>query len=418
MKNRSRWLSPYVVMSAVLLMYGLKVVLKLWIGRDIHSPTITGDGFHNVADIFEALAVLVVVVISRMPPNERYPYGRKSFENIVRSVIGGGLFITALHFAATSVMGIASYLPEVERSLRETSPFGLPRPKPLIMGGDILWVVVLITLGSALLSFTFSWYEIRAGKVNGHASMVADGQETLNDGIIESSIFIGICAEYALGWVWIEYPLGLGVAFLVARTGRELFTEGLAGLLQRSLGPEVENPMREVCLSIHGVGAVRHMKTFRVGSTAICNIEMLTDAPATAHDDIKAAVRQHLAKRLAELGNEDAEFYLSFSNLPAAESRVAYAALTDGYSIVVARSVETATHFVLCDLVNGEVVCWTLEPRPTPTEPDLVTWLVAKRVRRLYVFGDSAISMIGAIPVSSAPSFSLWTLGLPKPTSF
>ncbi len=415
MRTRSRWLSPYVVMGVVLAMYGVKVALKLAIGREINSPTITGDGFHNVADLFEALIVLAVVAIARMPPDERYPFGRKNVESIARAAIGAGLLFTALHFAATSVMGLLGHAPGLEASVRAAVPFSLPDPPPLRMGGDVVWWVLAVTAGSALVSFIVSAYEIRAGKSGGHPSMVADGQETRGDGMIEAAIFVGICAEYAFHAAWIEYPLGLGVAYLVARTGRELFSDGLAGLLQRSLGADVEKAIREECLATHGVREVEQVKTFRVGSAAVCILKILTDAPAGSHDDVKKALKKRLAARLAALEIEDAEFHLRFSRLPVVDERVAYAAMTDGTAIAVAPEVSLATHFIIADLKNGVVVRWTLEAPPAACEGRLAEWLVAKRVARICVFGDRQASMLGPIPIHGVPSYDLRTLGLDEP---
>ncbi len=417
MKTRSRWLSPYVVMGAVLAMYGIKVALKLAIGREINSPTITGDGFHNVADLFEALIVLAVVAVSRLPPDERYPFGRKNVESIARACIGAGLLFTALHFAATSVMGLLGYAPGLEAAVREAFPFALPDPLPLRMGEDVVWWVLGVVFGSALLSFVVSAYEIRAGKAGGHPSMVADGQETRSDGMIETAILVGICAEYAFSAAWIEYPLGLGVAYLVARTGRELFSDGLAGLLQRSLGSEVEKAIREECLSTHGVREVEQVKTFRVGSAAVCILKILTDAPAGSHDDIKKALKKRLSARLAEREIDDAEFHLRFSRLPVPAERVAYAAVTDGRAIAVAPEIDGATHFIVCDMKRGEVARWTLEALPDACEGRLLDWLVAKRVGTLYLFGDRPATMLGPVRVAGVPSHCLRTLGLLEPPS-
>lgn len=283
------------------------------------------------------------------------------------------------------------------------------------MGPDVFGWVVAVTFGSAVLSFIVSWYEIRAGRLNGHPSMVADGQETRSDGMIEATIFVGICLEYGFRAAWLEYPFGLGVAFLVARTGRELLSEGLAGLLQRSLGADVERAIREECLSTHGVREVEQVKTFRVGSAAVCILKILTDAPAGSHDDVKKALKARLAVRLAEQEIDDAEFHLRFSRLPIVDERVAYAAVTDGEAIAVVPDAGQATHFIICDLKRGEVVRWTLEPPPPACEERVVDWLVAKRVAKLYVFGDRPATTLGPIQVSGVPSYSLRTLGLLEP---
>jgi hypothetical protein len=250
--------------------------------------------------------------------------------------------------------------------------------------------------------------------------MVADGKETLGDGLIESVIFVGVVAEYGLDAVWVEYPLGLGVAFLVARTGKELLGDGLAGLLQRSLGQEVEDAIRVVCLTNHGVREVEQVKTFRVGNDAVCILKILTDAPAGAHDDVKKALKRRLSARLAELDIKEVEFHLRFSRLPVSDVRVAYAAVTDGAEgddavIAVVPEIGHATHFIICDLVNGEAARWTLEAPPDACKDALLEWLLGKRVIRILVFGDRQATTFGPIPVHGVPSYNLRTLGLEEP---
>jgi cation diffusion facilitator family transporter len=414
MSLRARLLSPYVAMGVVIAMYAVKVALKLRIGSDIHSPTITADGFHNVADLVEALAVVVVVAVSRMPPDDRYPFGRKNLESLVRAAIGLGLCATALHFAATSLLGTARAL-GWESSLRAASPIALPWPETLQMGPDVLWAVMAVTGGSALLSFAVSAYEIRAGRLGGHGSMVADGEETFGDGLIESAIFAGVCAQYAFGAAWVEYPLGLGVAFIVARTGRELLSEGMSVLLQRSLGADVEKAIRETCLATHGTRGVEQAKTFRVGDGGVVILKILTDAPAAAHDDVKKALKARLAARLAELGIEGVEYHLRFSRLPVEDVRVAYAAVTDGETYAVASSIDAATGFIVCDLKRGEAVRWWFETLPPACEGRLEDWLAAKRITTLFVFGDRPAGRLGPALVRGVPSYGLGTLGLVGP---
>lgn len=413
MTKGSRWSSPYVVMAAVLAMYGIKVAAKLAVGTHIHSPMITGDGFHNLADIFVALLVVATVWISKLPPDGRYPFGRKNVESLARLAIGAGLIPTALHFGAASLMGLLSYAPDLDRSVRAFVPFGLPRHEALLMGPDAdLWWILGVTGGSVLLSFVMGRYEIGAGKANGHASMVADGKETRSDGLIELVIFLGVCAEHLFHAAWLEYPLGIGVAVLVGRTGIELWLEGWHALLQHSLGPEVERAIREACLAMPGIDGVEQVTTFPIGSRAVCILKILTETPAVAHDDLKKALKQHLSARLAGLGHEDAEFHLRFSLPPSRDGRVAYAVLTDGQAIAVAPDLERATHFLVCTVLRGKITRWTLEQPPAACRDDFVSWLEAKRVQTLYLFGDRQAEALGKLTLSGVPSYDLRTLGL------
>ena len=413
MPKGSRWSSPYVVMAAVLVMYGVKVAAKLAVGTHVHSPMITGDGFHNLADIFVALLVVATVWISKLPPDERYPFGRKNVESIARLAIGAMLIPTAMHFGAASLMGLLSYAPDLERIVRHVVPFGLPRHEPLLMGPDVsVWWILGVTGGSVLLSLVVGRFEIEAGKANGHASMVADGKETRSDGLIELVIFLGVCAEHLFGAAWIEYPLGIGVAVLVARTGKELWLEGWHALLQHSLGQEVENAVKRTCLATPGIVGVEQVTTFPIGSRAVCILKILTETPAVAHDDLKKTLKKRLAGTLAALGHEDAEFHLRFSLPPSRDARVAYAAMTDGTSVAVAPDLEHATHFLICTVLRGKVTRWTLEEPPEACRDELVSWLEAKRVRTLYFYGDRQTDRRGKLDFAGVPSYDLRTLGL------
>jgi cation diffusion facilitator family transporter len=417
MPKASRLNSPYVVMAVVLAMYSAKAVAKLAVGSHINSPMITGDGFHNLADIFVALLVVAAVWISKLPPDERYPFGRKNVESIARLAIGGMLIPTALHFGLTSIMGLVSYAPGLERTVRHLSPIELPTHEPLLMGTDVngpygLWWILGITGVSALLSFLIGRYEIVAGKANGHASMVADGKETRSDGLIEIVIFVGVIAEYLFHAAWLEYPLGIGVAALVGRTGWELWLEGWHALLQHSLGREVEDAIRRTCTTLRGVDSVEQVTTFRVGSRAVVILKLLTRSPAVAHDDLKKALKLHLTAMLAKQDIEDAEFHLRFSPPPTLETRIAYAVMTDGKTIIVAPDLQHATHFIISTSLGDETVRWTLEQPPSACQDDLVSWLEAKRVVTLRFFGDRQAERHGSIIYTGVPAYDLRTLGL------
>ena len=98
--------SPFTVMVLVLVMYIVKVAVKLSVGGYVNSPMITGDGWHNVADIFEALVVIGALVISRLPKSEDYQFGRMGIESLFSVLVGGWLCIMALNIGAHSVFGL------------------------------------------------------------------------------------------------------------------------------------------------------------------------------------------------------------------------------------------------------------------------------------------------------------------------
>lgn len=414
MKHVSRWNTPQGVMLLVFTMYLCKVVAKLSTGSEINSPMITGDGWHNLADLLEVVLIAVAIRMSRKPPDGDYPFGRKNVESVARAVIGLGLLLAAVRFVGASAAGLLSYAPELDASARNALPF-LPRHEPLVLSGAAAPWVLSLTAVSAALSFAISRHEIRVGRAHGHPSMVADGEETRSDGMIESAILVGVVSEYVFHAPALEYVFGLGVAFLISRTGLELLLGGWGGLLQKSLGGEVEGALEKECLAMPGILGVKEMKTFAVGSRAVCLIDLLSDAPSVAHADLKEALKKRLSVRLAELEHDSAEFHLRFSQTFAEPHRTAYAVVSDGTSHAVAPHSGAATHILVCDMERGRAVRWSLEPLPPGGPEGLLAWLEGKRVTTLFVFGSGRTETRGRIVIDHVPSFRLSALGLTEP---
>lgn len=406
--------NPFGVMSLVVLMYLVKAVLKITVGHQINSPMIEGDGYHNLADILEALAVIVVIWVAKRPASSDYPFGKKNVEFFTSLAIGGALLVMAVQFALKSVVGLLALAPSFDQAVRAVLP--LPVHEPLVMSTSTLPWVLALTIGSVILSLVVSRYQIAMGKRGGHASMIADGQETASDGRIEIITLIGVVGEYALNAPWLEYPLGLVVAFAIAHTGYGLFQDGLRVLLQHSIGQEHEEEITKRCLAVAGVNKVESLKTFQIGSTAVCILTVTTEHRTGTISHLKYGIEYHIKQYLLDSGFSDCELNVKFEKPEPARHRIAYAVVekesesaTAALSFVVAPSIAAATHIVVCDLENGMVVRTKQEEKPT----DLPAFLDKKRVVRLYLFTADPAQLPGSnVAVLSSTSYQAELLGL------
>lgn len=405
--------NPFGVMSLVILMYVVKATLKITVGHQINSPMIEGDGYHNLADILEALAVIVVIWVAKRPASSDYPFGKKNVEFFTSLAIGGALLVMAVQFALKSVVGLLSLAPSIDQTVRAVLP--LPVHEPLLMSTSTLPWVLALTIGSVILSLVVSRYQIAMGKRGGHASMIADGKETASDGRIEIITVIGVVGEYLFNAPWLEYPLGLVVAFAIAHTGYELFQGGLRVLLQHSIGQEHEEEITKRCLAVAGVNKVESLKTFQIGSTAVCILTITTEHRTGTISHLKYGIEYHIKQYLLENGFSDCELNVKFEKPEPARHRIAYAvvenACSDGAAIsfAVAPSVAAATHIVVCDLENGMVVRTKQEEKPA----DLASFLDKKRVLRLYLFTPEPPQLPGSsVKVLSSTSYQAALLGL------
>lgn len=404
---RSLALSPYTAMGLVIVMYIAKVIAKMAIGSSINSPTITGDGYHNSSDIAEAFLVIAILVFARRQADDKYPFGRKNAESIFQLAVGVLLGSMALQIGFRSLRGLVEYLPPVKHALERF--ITLPAHEPLRMGPEYFWWVTGVMAVSAVLSVLASWYQIYVGRHSGHASLVADGQETRGDGVIELVVLVGVLGEYLLGAPWLEYPLGLFVAGLLVRTGWENLSDGWRKLLQRSIGAEHEAAIRDTALETHGVLAVAELKTFQAGDMAVLIMKVTTRCGAQAALDIKSALAARIGPYMAESGFDEWDHYIRFDKPEPARRRIAYAVTLGPDADILAgrapaaRGLADATHFMVCDVEDGRIVrVKTVAASGDPAQK--VRLLQDKRVSELRAFAveDAALQTLSAAGIAYA----------------
>jgi len=383
----SKWsflFSPYFVMTLVMVMYVVKVIAKVSVGSWINSPVLTGDGLHNLSDIFEAVLVMLSVYISRLPKSENYPFGRKNVESLLVLAIGLSMFGLTLQILNKSSIGILQFFPEVDTWVR--SYLDLPTYEPLLMGSGYFWWVFGVTGVSVTLSFFVGTYQIRIGKNQEHPSLIADGKETYSDGRIEATTLVGILSEYYFQAPWIEYVLGLGVAAIVANTGREMFLHGWRALLQRSIGKDKEEEIKKIASRIEGVNNVDKLMTFSVGSTAVCIITVISRVRANMIKHVRRTAEVRLSRYLKEAGFAGHEIYVRLQMPNPNFYRVAEAITKKDEGLSIAGSLSTATHLRIYDIEREKPVRATDEPTAGLSLNEVVALLKRKRVTTFSIF--------------------------------
>ncbi len=386
MKNRTWYLSPYTVTGFVIIMYLIKVSVKLAVGHYANSPVIAGDGYHNVADIFEALGLVLMLVLSRRPPNNKFRFGLKRIESIGAVFISLGLLYMAFQTAVNASDGVARWgayflVGKLEGFMSD----------PLKMGPQYFWWVTGIMAGSAVLSFLVCHYEISVGKRTGHDGLVADGVETKSDGMIETTALVGILCEYFFKAAWIEYPLALVIAYLMTSTSISILTKAFSTLLQRSLDEKIVAKIMETCLETPGVFAheKNDIKTYSVGSEAFVYLDLGTRCRSRANNDIAHGLVHRVKKCLLKHEFDSVQCYITLFRIELEDYRRAYAVRKHEKSFVIADSIESATNIVICDMKGEDAPRWTVEDK-TEKIPDCIAFLLRKKVREFYTFYESA----------------------------
>lgn len=403
--------SSYFVVATLIAMYAVKVAVKIAVGGYVHSPAITGDGYHNVSDIIEAFALLFVIVIADVE-RPGYPFGLKKAESLFALGTGIGLSLMAFKVAGGALAGLIAPWPAADGAVRAVLP--LPAFEPLRFERSCLPLVLGVTVGSAILSWFVGRWQIRHGRASGHEAMVADGEETLSDGRLEISIAVGIGAEYLFNAPWIEYPLALVVAGLVMKTAWEIGSRGVRSLLLKSIGADVEAELVAMMRRLPGILDVQKMRTFFSGPTAVVIVKVISRGQLNAQRDLKKGIESVTVPVFRAHGIGDSKFYIRFAMPPEDYHRIAVAVCGVGPTARIARTFAEADWLYVADVDDGMPV--RIRAYPVPAEDAVVTFLTGKRVRHLRCLepdpADRRLAEDSHATLRPAPHASLRSLGL------
>lgn len=80
--------------------------------------------------------------------------------------------------------------------------------------------IVIAALSLAIMP-TLSWAQRRTGRALGSSTVVADSKQTLLCTYLSAVLLVGLLLNATLGWWWADPVVGLVVAWLAVREGRE-----------------------------------------------------------------------------------------------------------------------------------------------------------------------------------------------------
>jgi len=252
----------YVCMAVVLLVYAVKVVVKLLVGHSMGSAAMVADGFHNVADIVEALLVVLVVYVGARPENEKLPLGRTSIDSILSLLIGLVLGFLGLSFLAGSMGSL--FLSFGWDGAWSDFLAGLMPGELAERQSQVTWVGLLVAGGSAAISLAVSRYQIRTGRSTRRDALVADGKETLSDSLVEASILAGLVGSW-LGFPVADRLAGILVSFFILRTSWGILSEAFLVLLNAAISKEEGRKLKERVGAVKGVRQLKRVIGYRIG---------------------------------------------------------------------------------------------------------------------------------------------------------
>ena len=263
-----RALLVVLVLNAVVA--GVKVVVGLHTG----TLTVLGAALESGLDMLNNVIGVALVGVASRAPDEDHPYGHDKFETLGALAIVGFLSISCFELLREGITALATH-----------------RAPGTIDAGD-----VGIIAGTLLLNAFVVWYERARGRALGSAFLLADASHTTGD-IFVTLLALAALVFTRLGLAWLDAPLAIAVALLIAWSGVGILRQSIPVLVdQRAIEASA---LRTVVMSVAGIQDVRKTRSRATASgqlfaevTIVVGGRTSVDDAHTLADAVEAAIER------------------------------------------------------------------------------------------------------------------------------
>lgn len=254
------------------------LALKLGAWRLTGSVALLADAAESVVNVAAALAALVAVRYSAIPPDANHPYGHTKAEYF-SAVLEGALIVLAaiviLHEAWDAVL----------------SPRAPTQPAP-----GLLVSAVATAINGAWAAVLF-----RRGRAAKSPALLADARHLVSDVITSAGVLVGVTLVALTGILWLDPLLAALTALNILWSGWHLVRESVGGLMDEAVEPDLLARIRNA-VSVNAEGAIEahDLRTRHAGRLTFIEFHLVvpgTMRVAEAHeicDRIEAALKAEL----------------------------------------------------------------------------------------------------------------------------
>ena len=203
----------------------IMVIFKLIVSIITNSVSIRADAFNNLSDVGSNLASLFGFKLSNKHPDSNHPYGYGKMEYISGMVVA---FLILL-------VGFEAAMDAIEKIFH-----------PLLMTySNVALIVLLVSIMIKLIM----WYmNNKAGKAIESETLLAAGQDSLNDSITTFATLICLLF-YKFTNINIDAYVGFIVSILVLKSGAEIFKNVMDTILGKPPEKQLIKDIEKLVLS-------------------------------------------------------------------------------------------------------------------------------------------------------------------------
>ncbi|AXU49229.1 cation diffusion facilitator family transporter [Clostridioides difficile] len=255
-------------------------LLKIIIGNQIKSYSMTADGFHSLSDGASNIVGLIGIFFASKPKDKNHPYGHKKFEIITSLFISGMLFVIAIKIILSAVLRIAN---------------------PVVPAITIESLIALII--TLFINIFVCMYEYRVGtKLNSYV-LISDSLHTRSDIFVSLGVLVTLVGV-KLGFpVIIESIVPIIISAFIIYSAYVIFRPSIGILVDRVAVDE--DYIKEIVFEFNEVRDVHNIRSRGSKSSIYIDMHVMVDpfiSVEQSHD-----LTHKIEKQIQEEINENAQ---------------------------------------------------------------------------------------------------------------
>ncbi|EML6501949.1 TPA: cation transporter [Clostridioides difficile] len=255
-------------------------LLKIIIGNQIKSYSMTADGFHSLSDGASNIVGLIGIFFASKPKDKNHPYGHKKFEIITSLFISGMLFVIAIKIILSAVSRIAN---------------------PVVPAITIESLIALII--TLFINIFVCMYEYRVGtKLNSYV-LISDSLHTRSDIFVSLGVLVTLVGV-KLGFpVIIESIVPIIISAFIIYSAYGIFRPSIGILVDRVAVDE--DYIKEIVFEFNEVRDVHNIRSRGSKSSIYIDMHVMVDpfiSVEQSHD-----LTHKIEKQIQEEINENAQ---------------------------------------------------------------------------------------------------------------
>ncbi|WOW17275.1 cation diffusion facilitator family transporter [Clostridioides difficile] len=255
-------------------------LLKIIIGNQIKSYSMTADGFHSLSDGASNIVGLIGIFFASKPKDKNHPYGHKKFEIITSLFISGMLFVIAIKIILSAVLRIAN---------------------PVVPAITIESLIALII--TLFINIFVCMYEYRIGtKLNSYV-LISDSLHTRSDIFVSLGVLVTLVGV-KLGFpVIIESIVPIIISAFIIYSAYGIFRPSIGILVDRVAVDE--DYIKEIVFEFNEVRDVHNIRSRGSKNSIYIDMHVMVDpfiSVEQSHD-----LTHKIEKQIQEEINENAQ---------------------------------------------------------------------------------------------------------------